>query len=297
MQEGRPSFTSMVVAAIRAVYTELPEPIGVARDPVAATILPRTMALPSRLAKLAASKSAAQKLHRGLGALSLGMTYHVALRTRAIDDALREALKLGAIQLVVLGAGLDARAYRMGELESTVVFEVDHPSTQRDKRARLERSGHRPLARRLEMVSVDFERDDLLESLGNAGFSSDAPSFWIWEGVTVYLSKAAMTGTLQAIAKTSAPGSRVAITYAEPRPNDFERALIAVGAVAIRLIGEPITGFISAQEMASLADQSGFAVVSDEAASDWSARYWSGEPVGPFEWERLVVLERSGGSA
>ena len=127
----------MVVAAIRALYTELPNSIAVAPDPLAAKLLPRPLTLPARLAARATenSKERGALVHRGLGHATLGLTLHVALRTRAIDDALRESLADGATQVVVLGAGLDGRAYRMKELEAAVVFEVDHPSTQADKRA------------------------------------------------------------------------------------------------------------------------------------------------------------------
>lgn len=75
----------------------------------------------------------------------------MAPRTIAIDDAIREH---PAEQLVILGAGLDARAWRMGELAGTIAFEVDHPATQDDKRERL---GQRtPAAREVRFVATDF---------------------------------------------------------------------------------------------------------------------------------------------
>src|SRR5205085_8984638 len=54
-------------------------------------------------------------------------------RTVAIDEAVRAA---ASPQVVILGAGLDGRAWRMKELEGVTVFEVDHPDSQREKRAR-----------------------------------------------------------------------------------------------------------------------------------------------------------------
>ena len=83
----------------------------------------------------------------------------VVPRTVAIDDAIRAHQHE---QLVVLGAGLDTRAWRLAELVDVDVTEVDHPASQRDKRERL---GDRPsLARTLRFAAVDFEVDDL-ESL------------------------------------------------------------------------------------------------------------------------------------
>src|SRR5262249_42880093 len=57
----------------------------------------------------------------------------MVVRTVAIDDAVRA---VSAPQFVILGAGLDGRAWRMPELRDAVVFEVDHPDSQRDKRMR-----------------------------------------------------------------------------------------------------------------------------------------------------------------
>ena len=55
-------------------------------------------------------------------------------RTRFIDDKMRESLQRGVSQVVILGAGYDARAYRFAEdCSGTRVFEVDHPATQQVK--------------------------------------------------------------------------------------------------------------------------------------------------------------------
>src|SRR5690606_12017813 len=74
-------------------------------------------------------------------AMSRAMANMMALRTAAIDDAVRAAVASGVRQLVILGAGYDGRAWRMPELHGMHVFEVDHPATQRDKR---ERAGRLP---------------------------------------------------------------------------------------------------------------------------------------------------------
>ena len=77
-------------------------------------------------------------------------------RTIAIDDAVRARL---APQLVILGAGLDGRAWRMAELAEVDVYELDHPASQQDKRERA--AGLQPLAKSLRYVPVDFTRDRL----------------------------------------------------------------------------------------------------------------------------------------
>jgi methyltransferase (TIGR00027 family) len=293
----------MVVAGVRAVYGKLPTPLGIGPEPLAANVLPGPYLLPAHLAALAGkSPLASVSLHRVYGAISAGMTYHVALRTLAIDEALRQALAAGAKQIVVLGAGLDGRAFRMPELEGLRVFEVDHPNTQRDKQERLSRT-HVQRRADIEFVAVDFEHDRLDESLVKAGFSRNVPSFWIWEGVTVYLTRDAVQSSLRAMASLSAPGSRVALTYSRPpsqsadstRPILYRtmRALVHAGSKVLGQIGESVRNFIDSPTMAELAREAGFVVLSDENAADWSARFWPGEPHGPFEWERIAVLERA----
>lgn len=292
----------MVVAAIRAVYGQMPSPLGAGADPLAEHVLPWPFLVPAHLVALADGlPRAGEALHRIYGSISVGMTYHVALRTRALDTALRESMAQGAKQIVLLGAGLDGRAFRLPDLEGLPVYEVDHPNTQRDKKERLEKAGVHSIAKVI-FVPVDFEKDRLDDSLRQAGLSSSIPSFWIWEGVTVYLTHDAVRASLLAIADLSAPGSRVALTYARPpsqsadpsRPLFYRgmRALVHAGSAVLGTIGESVRGFLQSAELEALAKECGFDVLSDENAADWTQKYWPGQPHGPFEWERIAVLER-----
>ena len=206
MRRDRPSLTASLVASIRALYTALPAPYDLAPDPVAAELLPAILTVPARVAAL--SGRAGPAFHRAVRAATLGLSQHVALRTRAIDDALREGVARGATQLVVLGAGLDSRAERLAELAGVRVFEVDHPSTHRFKAERLLRAGTRLRAQSIARVAIDFERDRLHDVLRAAGFDPAARSFWIWEGVTVYLTPEATLATLRAVAEPHGPVRR-----------------------------------------------------------------------------------------
>src|SRR3954469_22916297 len=79
----------------------------------------------------------------------------IGLRTAAIDAAVREAITIGARQLVILGAGYDGRAWRMSELAGVKVFEVDHPATQGDKRTHVPQLP--PPIGIVSFVAIDFE--------------------------------------------------------------------------------------------------------------------------------------------
>jgi methyltransferase (TIGR00027 family) len=288
MREGQRSRTSDWVAALRALYSEAPADLAVIDDPVAGVLLPNRLGTLVRLT--ARLPFGARIAHRALGAASLGLSFDVPLRSAAIDDVVRRAVKAGARQLVLLGAGLDARAWRMPELEQVTVFELDHPATRVYKQERVGQLS--PLARRVCHVAIDFERQRIDEVLAAAGFDVAQPSCWIWEGVSMYLSRAAIEKTLGTIAELSAPGSTLVMTYIPP---DYgSPALKAVAGRLARWLGEPVLGEIEPRELASLLSRLGFRVESDDAAPDWARRYWpSREAKRIRAWERLLVASLS----
>jgi methyltransferase (TIGR00027 family) len=134
----------------------------------------------------------------------------ITCRKRYIDDKLNEALP--SIDAVVdLGAGLDTRAYRLARRSDIPVFEVDLPVNVARKKAAVRRAlGAVPPS--VHLVPLDFERDDLIGTLTGNGYRPDARTFFIWEGVTQYLTEDAVRATLGAL-QTAAAGSRLAFTY------------------------------------------------------------------------------------
>ena len=134
------------------------------------------------------------------------------LRTRVIDDWATKALVDGAKQVVLLGVGLDSRAYRLPAMGDVAVFEVDHPATLEVKRALVNR--HVPLDRRghVRFVAVDLLHDSLAEALRAAGFTT-ARTAVIWEGVTSYLDAASVDATISWFSRDTATGSRLIFTY------------------------------------------------------------------------------------
>jgi methyltransferase (TIGR00027 family) len=286
-----PSLTATLVASARALYAGLPDPWGVAPDPSAADLLPVWLGMPARLAARL-DRGAAGALHRALGTALAGMTYHIALRTHLIDEALREALGRGTRQVVLLGAGLDNRAARLAELAPLRVFEVDHPATLSYKEGRLARAG-RSRPANVTVVRVDFERDELDERVLEAGLAATEPSFWIWEGVTVYLTRAAIAATLAAVARSAAPGSRIALTYARPGTIG-SGAMWSAATLAARLIGEPVRGLLTEHELADELARAELTLLSDESPLDCAHRVWPTPPPGMREWERVALAEFRG---
>ncbi|MFI7387298.1 class I SAM-dependent methyltransferase [Streptomyces sp. NPDC049813] len=199
----------------------------------------------------------------------------VAPRTVAIDEALRAHM---TGQLVILGAGLDTRAWRLPGLAGTDVWEVDHPASQQDKRARLAEAsegdpgpgggadapGPPPTARSVRFTPVDLAVDDLGTALSAAGHDPAAPTTWLWEGVVPYLTRDEVRATLSALAARTAPGSTLVVNYQTPS------AKAAAGRLLTRVLGnsvtsgEPWRSLWKPPRMAAMLAEYGLTVTSDD---------------------------------
>jgi methyltransferase (TIGR00027 family) len=276
MRSGRPSATATIVACARALA-------GV--DPVAVRLLPPLL---SRVLSVAAG-ARSPWLRRGLDLASLGLVGHLSRRTSAIDRVVVRAMGSEISQLVVLGAGLDARAWRMVELASAVVFEVDHPSTQAFKAPRARRL--ELAARDVRFVGVDFERDSLSARLTEADFDAGRPSMWIWEGVTPYLTANAIEASLDVIAELSAPRSVLAMTYGTPELANVPAVVKPVVAPAFGVLGEPLRGLMTREQAGQLVRARGFAIDEDAPCADFAGLEGRAEPWFAIR-ERLIVATR-----
>ncbi|MEU0816448.1 class I SAM-dependent methyltransferase [Streptomyces mirabilis] len=186
----------------------------------------------------------------------------VVPRTVAIDDAVRSHR---TPQLVVLGAGLDSRAWRLPELADTDVWEVDHPASQQDKQERLAEAGTPPVvARSVRFAPVDFATDDLGSTLEAAGHDASVPTTWLWEGVVPYLTHDEVRATVRAVADRSAPGSALVLNYQGPSVKASAGRLIARVLNSSVTASEPWRSLWKPQKMAVLLAEYGLRVVSDE---------------------------------
>ncbi|MBZ5580414.1 MAG: SAM-dependent methyltransferase [Acidobacteriia bacterium] len=142
-----------------------------------------------------------------------GFAWLMLVRTRFIDEHLERAVRNGARQVVILGAGFDTRAHRFAELlKGLPVIEIDYGTTQDYKKQRVEAAlGGAPS--NLVYVSVDFARESLGDVLRRAGHRDDEKTFYICEGVSMYVPEEGMRGTLRTVAAQSAPGSSLLLEY------------------------------------------------------------------------------------
>jgi len=144
----------------------------------------------------------------------------VRLRTRFIDDYVRDGVAAGLTQLVLLGAGFDARGLRMPEIaeHGVSVFEVDTQAQLRRKQSLLKSAGVK-LPARLAYVPFDFDAPDfatsLTSSLAAKGFRPGEGALFVWEGVIGYIDDAAIDQSLRFMASAGGAGSRLVFTYAQ----------------------------------------------------------------------------------
>lgn len=192
--------TAQGIAFARALESSKPEGERICYDPLARRLISPAFYW---LGKLFANYGE----RKGPGVLAF-----LATRCRYMDDYLQECLAAGIEQLVILGAGLDSRAYRIEELKERVkVFEVDHPATQAVKLARIKKiMGGLPAY--VTYVPVDFDVETL-EKLFDYGYQRQKKTLFIWEGVVYYLMAEAVDQTLSFVSKNSGTGSSIIFDY------------------------------------------------------------------------------------
>jgi len=194
---------------------------GVLHDPLAA----RFLSPPLRATARVAARLPADPL-----------SAYIPLRHRFIDDHLTAGIRAGARQVVLLGTGYDSRPWRL-ESPGVTWYEVDHPATLADRTRRL---GHTGSPQRVT-VPVDFRHDPLHERLASAGHRSEEPTVWVWEGVSMYLSRDQVADCLEGLRAHSAPGSHLLLDLWHRVDGDglrdgLRRALPSF----LELIGEPV---------------------------------------------------------
>lgn len=266
--QARPSLTAEAVTMARALEHLKPPAERVVDDPWASLFL----SAPARRALRAWSGSLTGRALRRLGAT--GTTY-VPLRHRFIDDHLVAALDGGAAQVVLLGAGYDTRAYRFADqLAGRPVFEVDLAAISRAKAAVIARHQGDLPDPDVVRVEIDFEAQALADVLPAAGFTTGARTFFVWEGVPMYLTRAAVTTTLDAVHDLGGEGSQIAHDMwhlvDDPGPLGTARRS-APGALS--LIGEAVTFGVHPEDYGFLLGRHGFGVVDLALASELKGRY------------------------
>jgi methyltransferase (TIGR00027 family) len=225
-----------------------------------------------------------------------GLWGELLCRKRYGDEQFVAAVAAGVRQVAVLGAGLDTRAYR--ELTPGVpphTFEVDLPRSSEDKQRKLVTIFGR-VPEHVELVAVDFETDDLERRLVQRGFDPEAPTLFIWEAVTQYLTPDAVRRTLGFLSRM-ARGSRLLFTYVR---GDFLDGTNLCGSPALYrqfVAGkQPVWHFsLAPDDVGPLLGEFGWAEREQMARAEYLERYV--RPLGRLldvtEIERFVLADKA----
>ncbi|HVZ32206.1 MAG TPA: class I SAM-dependent methyltransferase, partial [Polyangiaceae bacterium] len=280
MKESQSSSTARLVSLARGV--------GVSshlRDPLAHAFSGGKLG--GRLLQFEREAPAVRAARYALRALSLGLVDHNTVRMVLVDRYLERWLQAGIRQVVLLGAGLDSRAWRLDALASAVLYEVDHPDTQAFKRAQA--APLRPRAERVVFVPADFERNDVGAALAEHGHDASAPTAWVCEGVTAYLTPATTGALLRAVRARSAARSQLALSYVTPPRSDGGAASKLLIQLILKRMGERARGLIAPEAVAAELAAAGFERLEDLGWTEWIARIPEYSALPNLLKERLVI--------
>jgi len=263
MREGRVSETARQVAAARAAHLRFDPAPHLLEDHLAAELL-------------GAEGEELIAAHGDGGAWILRENrLFLPLRARYFEDRVRAAEAESVGQVVILGAGLDTFSFRRpAGSPPLAIFEVDHPSTQAWKRARIAALGW-PEPAGLRFAPCDFERASVASALRAAGFDARRPAVVGWMGVVMYLEKQVVEQALRELASLLCRGSEVVLDYLRPWEDLSPRYLELREAIASYLKGasEPQVSRHRAEELLRLVERCGFREGSIERREDVHARY------------------------
>ncbi len=225
--------------------------------------------------------------------ISPGVMGNLYCRTCYIDDALRDAWGAGIAQVVILGAGFDARAYRIANIEQAHVFELDLPPTQRLKQTLVEKVvGELPA--HVSFVPIDFDHQNIEDVMTAAGFRRDLKTFFIWEGVTQYLAAEAVDRTFRYVGGTVAGGSEIVFTYVHQGIIDGTARSKADQRIisSVHRRGTPWIFGLDPSRLAEYLTQRGLELVEEAWAPDFRTRYLEprGRQITLYEGERVVLV-------
>lgn len=277
------SRTALHMAAFRALESVRAPSRRLFRDAYAARFLPageRALVALSK-APLARRMIEAYADMRAPGARTSGVA-----RTRLIDDWIVGECGDGAEQLIILGAGYDCRALRLPALARVKVFELDRAELLARKARRLGLASDN-----LVRTPIDFNTEETGARLLSAGFDPGKPSLFLWEGVTNYLSEAAVGGVLDAVAACKAT---IIFTYvhADAVTGDFDSPGLTPLLRRLQRIGEPWTFGLRPEVLAEYLAAHGLRRRVDLGAEEYRALYRRNRKSGGqegYEFYRVVL--------
>jgi methyltransferase (TIGR00027 family) len=190
-----------------------------------------------------------------------------------MDRQVRDAIAVGARQVLIVGAGFDTLCLRRApEFADVQFFEVDHPATSAAKAKGVDELG-RPA--NITLIAADLGERPLSKVMAESDrWDASKRSVLVAEGLLQYLDTASIHGLLREAAACTPPGSRLALTHMLPEVSPLSRRLA-------RLIGEPFLSFVASEDLPEFVQGTGWSVISPI------------DKDGAHGMERYALLERA----
>lgn len=217
------------------------------------------------------------------------VTAEILSRSRYAEEILEEGIGQGVKQYVLIGAGMDTFAFRRPDLNQHLqVFEIDRPEAQSFKRQRLVEAGL-PTPENLHFVPIDFAQENVDAALRRSVYDPQLPTCFGWLGVTPYLEVSDILGTLSAIRKLAAVGSRVVFDYIHSDAFDPSRSTKVMQELleSVRSRGEPLLGAFEPQDLEKQLAGIGFKIQENLSPEYIQERYFQGRSDGYHAMEQV----------
>jgi methyltransferase (TIGR00027 family) len=269
---GPGSKTAMGVLLNRFTESRKPENERICYDPYAVHFVSRD------ILDLADRKpDEARAMHAQYERFLPGLSNSIVARVRFFDDFVKKSIEEGILQLVILGAGYDSRAYRIERLKKMNVFEVDHPATQAVKMKKIKEI-FGGLPDYVVYVPVDLGAEDLGQKLQEMGYDRSLKTLVLMEGLLYYLPPKAVDEILFFIVKNSGRGSSVLFDYYPQSVVDGNSPLEAGRNVwnHVSQLGEPFQFGIKEGTIESFLVKRGFSQVRNVTSEDYKEAYFHG---------------------
>jgi methyltransferase (TIGR00027 family) len=214
----------------------------------------------------------------------------VRLRTRYFDDHLDAQFGNGCRQVVILGAGLDTRGVRK-QAPGVTYFEIDDPDTISFKRERLAEAG---IEAPIVFIAGNYVTDGLLQLLDANGFDFDLPTYVIWEGNTMYLSRPAVLEVLTDL-RSSVGELVISFDYLTEAVIDYATGDDQTSAFVRRFAEMGAPWSFGIDDLEALAGDAGLIVVDNIKTAALYRTFWPSLPLDSIWYDNYSLCTLAAG--
>lgn len=266
--QGNP--TAMTIAWARWEESQKPEEERICYDPYAVSFIS-----PDALEWAAKNPDKVKAVREQRDHFLPGIQNSIVARVRFFDDLVESTLANGLHQLVILGAGYDTRAHRIGGLKKIRVFEVDHPDTQEMKTEMIKKIFGR-LSDHVVYIPVDLTTEDWSFKLLENEYDKSKKTLFLMEGLLYYLSPSIVDGILSIIVRSSCKGSSILFDYFPPFLAEGTGEVGRFLKISLEKSGTPLQFGLEEKMVETFLTRRGFSQVHNVACEDYKKAYFQG---------------------